>query len=101
MESSHEPRPSPGGEPESSPAARSRARSERRGSGSMLPRRGGGRLGIETAFMRTIATTGVVGINVAVAAILDSQNVDGWIIGLVISTLSVILAAILWSTREL
>jgi hypothetical protein len=66
----------------------------------MLPHRRG-RLGIETVFMRTIATAGVVGINVAVAAILDSQNVAGWIIGLVISTLSVTLAAILWSTREL
>jgi hypothetical protein len=66
----------------------------------MLPHRRG-RLGIETVFMRTIATAGVVGINVAVAAILDSQNVAGWIIGLVISTLSVVLAAILWSTREL
>ncbi|MDX6643456.1 MAG: hypothetical protein QOD76_1418 [Solirubrobacteraceae bacterium] len=66
----------------------------------MLPHRRG-RLGIETVFMRTIATAGVVGINVAVAAILDSQNVTGWIIGLVISTLSVVLAAILWSTREL
>jgi hypothetical protein len=67
----------------------------------MLPQRQRGRLGIETAFMRAIATAGVVGISVAVAAILDSQNVDGWIIGLVVSTLSVILAAILWSTREL
>ena len=51
--------------------------------------------------MRTIATAGVVGISVAVAAILDSQSVEGWIIGLVVSTLSVVLAAILWSTREL
>jgi hypothetical protein len=100
MESSQEQRASSGGEPESSAAARSRERAGRRDPGTMLPRRGR-RLGIETVFMRTIATAGVVGINVAVAAILDSQNVAGWIIGLVISTLSVVLAAILWSTREL
>jgi hypothetical protein len=98
MESSHEPPAASAKQPESGASERSRARSERRG--SMLPRRGG-RLGIETAFMRTVATAGVVGISVAVAAILDSQNVAGWIIGLVVSLLSVVLAAILWSTREL
>ena len=100
MESSQQQPVSPGGKPESSAEARSRERTGRRDGGTMLPRRGG-RLGIETAFMRTIATAGVVGINVAVAAILDSQNVEAWIIGLVVSTLSVVLAAILWSTREL
>jgi len=67
----------------------------------MLPPRKRGRLGIETAFMRVVATAGVVGIAVAVAAIMDSQNVDGWIIGLAVSLLSVVLAAILWSSREL
>jgi hypothetical protein len=100
MESSQEPQASSDAEPESSAAARSRQRTDRRDAGTMLPRRRG-RLGIETAFMRTIATAGVVGINVAVAAILDSQGVAGWIIGLVVSTLSVVLAAILWSTHEL
>ena len=67
----------------------------------MLPRRRRARLGIETAFMRVVATAGVVGISVAVAAILDSQDVEGWIIGLAVSLLSVILAAILWSSRQL
>jgi hypothetical protein len=99
MESSPDPRARPG-ESESAAALRARERGERRGGGGMLPRRGV-RLGIETAFMRTVATAGVVGISVAVAAILDSQNVAGWIIGLVVSLLSVVLAAILWSTREL
>lgn len=99
MESSPDPRARPG-ESESAAALRARERGERRGGGSMLPRRGG-RLGIETAFMRTVATAGVVGISVAVAAILDSQDVAGWIIGLVVSLVSVILSAILWSTHEL
>jgi hypothetical protein len=100
MDSSHEPQAPAGGDHESQATARSRERAQQRDAGTMLPRRGG-RLGIETAFMRTIATAGVVGINVAVAAILDAQDVEGWIIGLVISTLSVVLAAILWSTHEL
>ena len=59
------------------------------------------RLVVETVFMRLVATAGVVGICVAVAAILDSSDVAGWIIGLVISLLSVVLAAILWSSRQL
>jgi hypothetical protein len=69
--------------------------------GTMLPKRRRARLGIETAFMRVVATAGVVGISVAVAAILDSQKIQGWIIGLAVSLLSVILSAILWSSREL
>jgi hypothetical protein len=50
--------------------------------------------------MRMVATAGVVGIGVALAAILDSSDVAGWIIGLAVSLLSVILAAILWSSRQ-
>jgi hypothetical protein len=37
-----------------------------------------------------------VGIATAVAAILGSQDVDGWIVGLVASTLTVALASALW-----
>ena len=33
------------------------------------------------------------------AAILGSQDVEAWIIGIVVSGLSVILAAIVWSAR--
>ena len=51
--------------------------------------------------MRVVATGGVIGIGTALAAILGSQEVDAWIIGLVISGLTVILAAILWSARTL
>ncbi|MCW3065229.1 MAG: hypothetical protein JWN32_2401 [Solirubrobacterales bacterium] len=56
---------------------------------------------VESVFMRLVATAGVVGICVGLAAILGSQNVAGWIIGLVVSLTSVIIAGVLWSSREL
>jgi hypothetical protein len=67
---------------------------------SMLPERRE-RPPLESAFVRVIATSGVVGIGVALGAILASQNVAGWITGLVIALVSVILSAILWSSRRL
>jgi len=67
---------------------------------SMLPGRGQ-RPPLESAFVRVIATGGVVGIGVALGAILASQDVAGWIIGLVIALVSVLLSAILWSSRRL
>ena len=33
----------------------------------------------------------------ALAAILGTQDVDAWIVGLAVSVLSVVLAALLWS----
>lgn len=48
-----------------------------------------------------IATCGIVGIAVALAAILGTQDVAPWIIGLVVSVASVVLAALLWSSRTL
>jgi hypothetical protein len=66
----------------------------------MLPGRGQ-RPPLESAFVRVVATGGVVGIGVALAAILDSQDVAGWIIGLVVALVSVLLSAILWSSRRL
>jgi len=68
---------------------------------TMLPQRRGPRMPVETVFMRVVATAGVVGICVAIAAILGSQGVEAWIIGLVVSIVSVILAAGLWSSRQL
>jgi hypothetical protein len=59
------------------------------------------RLGIESFFVRLVATGGIVGIGTALAAILGSQDVDAWIIGLAVSTLAVILAGVLWSSRTL
>ena len=66
----------------------------------MIPRREG-RRGLESVAVRLIATGGIIGIGTAVAAILGSQDVQHWITGLVVGTLSVILAAILWSSRML
>ena len=51
--------------------------------------------------MRIVATIGIVAIGTALAAILTWQDVPGWIIGLVVSGLSVLLAAVLWSSRTL
>jgi len=51
--------------------------------------------------MRLVATGGIIGIAVALGAILGSQNVAGWITGLVVGLTSVILAALLWSSRQL
>jgi hypothetical protein len=67
---------------------------------TMLPHRGG-RPPLESAFVRVIATSGVVGIGVALGAILTSQDVAGWITGLVIALVSVILSAVLWSSQRL
>ncbi len=56
---------------------------------------------LESAFVRVVATGGVVGIGAALGAILVSQNVAGWITGLVVAIVSVVLSAILWSSRRL
>jgi hypothetical protein len=89
------PAPTPAySEPEPTPA-RHRAEST-----SMLPSRSR-RTVIESLLVRIIATAGVVGIGVAIAAIMVSSKSQGWIVGLVVSLVSVILAAILWSSRML
>ncbi|MDQ6909596.1 MAG: hypothetical protein M3Z84_02235 [Actinomycetota bacterium] len=51
--------------------------------------------------MRVLATGGIIGIAVAMGAILGAQNIEGWIIGLTVGLTSVILAAVLWSSRQL
>lgn len=66
-----------------------------------LGRRSHGRPVAESLFVRLIATSGIVGLAVAIAAILGTQSVAAWIIGLVASLMSVVLAAILWSSRTL
>ena len=55
----------------------------------------------ESVIVRIIATAGVIGIGTAVGAILDASNAAGWIVALVVSTLSVVLAAVLWRSRRL
>lgn len=68
---------------------------------NMLPGRKRRTLGIERFLVRLVATGGVIGVGVALGAILRSSNVEGWIIGLVVALVSVILSAILWSSRQL
>jgi uncharacterized membrane protein len=67
----------------------------------MVPARERRRTKLERGLMRLVATGGIIGIAVALGAILGSQNVAGWITGLVIGLTSVILAALLWSSRQL
>jgi hypothetical protein len=67
----------------------------------MVPARERRRSKVERGFMRLVATGGIVGIAVALGAILVSQDVAGWIVGLVIGLTSVVLAALLWSSRQL
>jgi hypothetical protein len=66
-----------------------------------IGRRGHRRIGVESIFIRFVATGGVIGIGVAAAAIMGTQDIAVWVIGLVVSVLSVVLAAILWSSRTL
>jgi protein-S-isoprenylcysteine O-methyltransferase Ste14 len=67
----------------------------------MLPRRQGRRFVLERLLVRLVATAGIVGIGVLLGAILGSNKVQGWITGLVVAIVSVVLAALLWSSRQL
>ncbi|HEX5261306.1 MAG TPA: hypothetical protein VFW18_07495 [Gaiellales bacterium] len=67
----------------------------------MLPGRERRRSVIERGFVRIVATGGIVGIAAILGAVLVSQNVAGWIVGLAVGLTAVILAAVLWSSRQL
>ena len=67
----------------------------------MIPGRDRRRLRAESILMRLIATGGIVAVGVVLGAILVSQDVQGWIVGLVVALVSVILSALLWSSRQL
>jgi hypothetical protein len=93
------------GQPDAKREARRAARNERREApaerpGVMIPS-GRKRLPLEAPLMRVVATGGIVGIGVVIAAIMTSQDSEGWLIGLVVSIVSVVLAAVLWSSRRL
>jgi hypothetical protein len=75
--------------------------SRRLDSHNMLPSRQRRRSRLERLLVRLIATCGIVGIGVAIAAIMVSSKSQGWVIGLAVSIVSVVLAAILWSSRQL
>jgi hypothetical protein len=66
-----------------------------------IDRRHGVRPRVESLLVRFIATAGVVGLGVALAATLGTQDVRAWVVGLTVSVLTVVLAAILWSSRTL
>jgi len=70
-------------------------------SANMLPGRQVRRSGLERLVVRLIATCGVVGIGVAIAAIMVSSKSQGWLVGLVVAIVSVVLSALLWSSRQL
>jgi hypothetical protein len=76
-------------------------RTPRQPAPNMLPGRERRRSAFERLFVRLIATAGVVGIGVVIGAIMADNNSKGWIIGLVISVVTVVLSAILWSSRQL
>jgi len=59
------------------------------------------RPGLESVVVRFVATAGVVGIGTAVGAVLSDNNVAGWVVALVVSSVSVIIAALLWRSRRL
>jgi len=67
----------------------------------MIPARTRRATKFERGSMRALATGGIIGFATLLGAILGSQEVAGWIIGLVVGLASVILAAVLWSSREL
>lgn len=67
----------------------------------MVPGRARRRTKVERGFMRLVATGGIVGIAVLLGAVLVGQDVAGWIVGLVVGLTSVLLAALLWSSRQL
>jgi hypothetical protein len=55
----------------------------------------------ESVFARLVATAGIVGIGTALGAILIAADAAGWVTGLVVSIVSVVLAAMLWRSRRL
>jgi hypothetical protein len=93
------------GDPSAEREARRKAREDRRGPREerpevMIPSRRK-RLPLEAPLMRAVASAGIVGIAVAIAAVMTSQHSQGWLIGLVVSVVSLLLAAVLWSSRRL
>jgi hypothetical protein len=59
------------------------------------------RASAESVLVRLVATAGVVGIGTAIGALLSTADVAGWIIALVVSLVSVVLAGTLWRSRRL
>jgi hypothetical protein len=67
----------------------------------MIPGRSRRRTKLERASMRILATGGIIGIATALGAVLVGNDVAGWIVGLAVGLTSVVLAAVLWSSKQL
>jgi hypothetical protein len=67
----------------------------------MVPARERRRSKLERGSMRLIATGGIIAIATILGAVLVGQDVAGWIVGLAVGLTSVLLAALLWSSRQL
>ena len=93
--------PAEGGEATSSAVEEHHVRRRRDQSPNMLPGRPQRRFGLERLLVRLVATAGIIGIGVLIGAILGANKVQGWITGLVIAAVSVVLSAILWSSRQM
>lgn len=96
-----DPGPGPAGRREPDGPSQARRAQTRGQASNMLPGRARRRFGLERVLVRLIATGGVIGIGVALGAILAASGVQGWIIGLVVAVVSVVLSAMLWSSRQL
>jgi len=55
----------------------------------------------ESVLVRLIATAGIVGLGTAIAAVLGGLDVASWVAGLVVSVVTLCLAAVLWRSRAL
>jgi hypothetical protein len=55
----------------------------------------------ERVSMRVLATGGIIGIATVLGAVLVGQDVAGWIVGLTVGVTSVVLAVVLWSSKQL
>jgi len=86
---------------EGAPAERNKPMTGRERPQGMVPARERRRTRVERGLMRLVATGGIVGIAVLLGAVLVGQDVAGWIVGLVVGLTSVVLAALLWSSRQL
>jgi len=87
----------PAGHAEQAPSGHA----EHEPSRNMLPGRERRRTRFERLIVRLIATGGVVAIGVAIAAIMVSSKSQGWVVGLVVSIVTVILSGLLWSSKQL
>jgi hypothetical protein len=56
--------------------------------------------GLEPLMRRLVLSCGVIGIGVALGAVLKASKTQGWEIGLIVALVTMVLSRILWSTRN-